>query len=81
MKMKRKTVLCAAIAALVAAAFLQANASKETLDSLMMQNVEALADNENGSSVFCQGYGSVHCPTTNHYVKVIYSGFSLDEDF
>lgn len=49
-------------------------------ESLIMQNVEALADNEFPSgNQACLGSGSLNCPIGNYKVKYIIQGRSLGE--
>lgn len=51
--------------------------SKERLDDLFLNNVEALAIGEGAIPVHCYGSGSVDCPS-GAKVKFVISGFGLD---
>lgn len=51
--------------------------SKERLDDLFLNNVEALATGEDNVPVHCYGSGSVDCPS-GAKVKFVISGFGLD---
>lgn len=48
------------------------------LNSLSLQNVEALANGETPNYTFCIGAGSVDCPIQHDKVKYVSQGFSLD---
>lgn len=48
------------------------------LNSLSLQNVEALASGETPIYTSCIGTGSVDCPIQHDKVKYVSQGFSLD---
>lgn len=52
----------------------------ENVKSLVLQNVEALADDEFPSSqTGCSGTGSLDCPSYHNKVKYVIRGYSLEE--
>ena len=65
--MKKKILFIALFLAAVAASF-QWSVEHENLDSLMLENIEALASGEGHVSIDCLGSGSVDCPIS--HVKV-----------
>lgn len=67
--MKKKSLFVALILVAAIASF-QWSAKRKNLDSLMLENVEALAEGEEDVVIDCFDIGSVDCPYTN--VKVYY---------
>ena len=59
----------------------QFSSEKEELQSLMLENIDALASGEGGTIIHCVGSGSVDCPITHVKVYVIGSGYSLEESY
>ena len=51
----------------------------ENLDTLLLDNVEALAAYEQDMPHTCLGSGSVDCPISKVKVKYVFSGYSLEE--
>ena len=51
-----------------------------TVNNVLLENVEALANPENKLPVFCTETGSVVCPGTGKGVETVYEGYSLDPD-
>ena len=49
----------------------------ESLDNLLLENIEALAAGETGSGGACVGRGSVVCPLTKEGVEHVYIYYSL----
>lgn len=47
----------------------------QTIDSLLLQNVEALAGDENFSYTFCVGTSSVDCPINHSKVEYLIQGY------
>ena len=45
------------------------------LDSLSLQNVEALAEGEEYTHISCIGVGSLDCPVNHSGVKYIFKGY------
>ena len=72
--MKRKIFFAALILVAVVASF-QWGIKRENLDSLRLENVEALANGESEISLDCFGFGSVDCPHSD--VKVYFVGGML----
>jgi len=69
--MKKKVLFIGLALAAITAAF-QSDSQKKNLESLMLENVEALASGEWGAEAHCYGSGSVDCPVT--HVKVYFVG-------
>ena len=65
--MKKKILFTVLFSAAVVASF-QLGAEHEKLDSLMLENIEALASGEEAELINCIGIGSVDCPID--HVKV-----------
>lgn len=54
--------------------------SKEKVENaLFLENVEALAGGESHVPVNCMGSGTVDCPITHVKVKVVATGYSLED--
>lgn len=52
--------------------------STKQLDSLILQNIEALAENEYPSGyIDCTGNGSADCPINRFKVKYVIEGYNL----
>lgn len=49
--------------------------SSEEVDTLLLDNIEALAAGEEGSTAMCVGNGSVYCPITHLTVMRVYEPF------
>ncbi|WP_308553951.1 NVEALA domain-containing protein [uncultured Mediterranea sp.] len=81
--MKKKTTMFIALASVMLGvgygAISQKDDSKNT-DSILLENVEALASDESGGPHHCLGIGCVDCPINHTKVEVVYSGWSLLED-
>ncbi len=46
--------------------------TKKSQDTLLLQNVEALASGEGPSQIHCYWRGSVDCPVSHDKVEVVY---------
>ncbi|MDE6217145.1 NVEALA domain-containing protein [Bacteroides sp.] len=66
----KKKILFVALFLVATVASFQMGTKHEKLDSLMLENIEALASGEGGTRYDCFGIGSVDCPL-NH-VKVYF---------
>ena len=53
--------------------------SPKRVNSLFLQNVEALAGGEHVTNLGCLGDGSVDCPINHIKVEYVVQGFSLGE--
>lgn len=77
----KKKILFVALVLVAAAASFQWSTKQEKLDSLMLENIEALAsmESDDGGFVACYGKGSVDCPIANVKVYIVKksSGYSL----
>lgn len=72
---KLKFVGAIAVIAIAAYSFVQVKRS-EPLDGFLLENIEALAAGESGTSGVCVGSGSVVCPLTKdnvEHVRIYYS--------
>lgn len=69
--MKKKSLFVALILVAAIASF-QWSAKRKNLDSLMLENIEALAEGEENADIVCIGIGSVDCPRTNEKVYFVY---------
>ena len=54
---------------------------KEDLQSLMLENIDALASGEGGIIPYCVGIGSVDCPINHVKVYAVTSYYSLEEHY
>lgn len=77
--MKKKILFIGLVLAVITAVSFQLKSKKGNLDSLMLENMEALASGEGSSITRCFGSGSVDCPTT--HVKVYIVGYRSLENF
>lgn len=59
----------------VAGVFLYSSSEKEQPNSIVLENIEALANNENDDPIICIGYGTVRCPINGVEVEYIFSGY------
>lgn len=75
----KKRVLFVTLILAAAIASSQWSAKRKNLDSLMLENIEALAGGEEDINATCFGTGSVDCPIANakvYYVR-IYENYAL----
>lgn len=56
--------------------YMKANRN-ETTSSLLLNNIEALAANEEEGDAYCIGSGSVDCPIDHSKVKYVFEPYSL----
>ncbi len=63
---------------LIITVFIYSNSKKEGMNNLLLENIEALADEEYDSTAKCYGRGSVDCPYTDIKVKYVMEGYSLE---
>ena len=73
MKKYLKAIGCFPI--FVLAVFLYFREQPYKLDSLSLQNVEALAEGEEYTHISCIGVGSLDCPVNHSGVKYIFKGY------
>lgn len=76
--MKKKALLIGTMAIAMVMSYEVISQNKEKTDSLLLENIEALASGEWDSKVHCAGLGSVDCPITHTKVEYYLHGFSLD---
>lgn len=76
MKNKMKIIGAIAVIAIIVYSYVQVNNS-EPLDDFLLENIEALAAGESGTSGVCVGSGSVVCPLTKDKVEHVYISYSL----
>ena len=70
---QKKTIGCFAIFVLAVFSYFREQSYK--LDSLSLQNVEALAEGEEYTHISCIGVGSLDCPVNHSGVKYIFKGY------
>lgn len=68
----KKKILFVALFLVATVASFQMGTKHERWDSLMLENIEALASGEGGVRYECVGFGSVDCP--HNHVKVYIVG-------
>ena len=73
MKKFLKAIGCFAIFVLAVFSYFREQSYK--LDSLSLQNVEALAEGEEYTHISCIGVGSLDCPVNHSGVKYIFKGY------
>ncbi len=71
MKNKMKFAFIVVIAVLVIAAWSMVNNRPASINSLLLDNIEALADGESVNG-HCVGVGSVDCPYNGNKVLMVY---------
>lgn len=76
MKMKNLFIGLFLVAAIVAS--LQINSEKASLESLMLENIDALASGEWDKPAHCVGTGSVDCPINHVKVYFVAGQYSLE---
>ena len=54
--------------------------SNSVRDDLLLKNVEALANIENGWPLICDDSGNLTCPDNGKKVGAVYNGYSLGPD-
>lgn len=64
---------------IVAVLFVKYSLKESQVNSLLLDNIEALADDEHDTPTNCVGSASVDCPVTKVKVKYVFSGYSLEE--
>ena len=75
MKRKMKLLGILVVSAIAILGYAETTHS-ESLDNLLLENIEALAAGESGSDGQCLGSGSIVCPLTNQgvaHVQIYYS--------
>ena len=70
MKCKMKIILVSVAVVVSIIGYCKIHQS-ENLNTLLLKNVEALADDEDFGRIDCFGLGSVDCPIT--HIKVVYA--------
>lgn len=76
MKSKMKLLGILAVSAIAILGYTETIHS-ENLDNLLLENIEALAAGESGSSGACVGSGSIVCPINQVGVAHVYNYYSL----
>lgn len=76
MKRKMKLLGILAVSAIAILGYAEATHS-ENLDSLLLENIEALAAGESGVNSKCYGSGSIVCPINKEGVAHVYNYYSL----
>ena len=76
MKIRSKFVLLSVCAILSVVGYGRIHQS-ENLNTLLLENVEALEDYEDSAYIECYLHGSVDCPINHVNVKYVYAPYSL----
>lgn len=77
--MKKNVFLAALVVLSAAVVFIKAE-SKETPNTLLLENIEALASDDEWVAGGCLGVGDLSCPRTEYKVEFIdYVTYSLSE--
>lgn len=79
--MKKKVLLISLFLVATVVASFQFSSEKENLQSLMLENIDALASDEWGGTPRCIGSGSVDCPIANVKVYAVGGPYSLEESY
>ena len=79
--MKKKVLLISLFLVATVVASFQFSSEKENLQSLMLENIDALASDEWGGTPSCIGSGSVDCPNSSVKVWAIIGPYSLEESY
>lgn len=79
--MKKKVLFISLFLVATVVASFQFSSEKENLQSLMLENIDALASGEWGGAIRCVGSGSVDCPHDHVKVYVIGTYYSLEESY
>ncbi len=76
MKRKMKLLGILVVSAIAILGYVQTTHS-ESLDDLLLENIEALAAGESGDDSKCVGRGSVVCPLTKEGVEHVHIYYSM----
>ena len=87
MKNMKKKVLATLLVGAMAASLLAGcgttvettGSSEKTESALLMENIEALAGGESHVPMHCVGFGTVDCPINHEKVKIVATGYSLED--
>ena len=77
MKNMKKKVLLAGMSLLVMTIVCYGSFHEEK--TLLMENIEALAGGESHVPMHCVGSGTVDCPINHEKVKIVATGYSLED--
>lgn len=76
--MKKKILFIGLFLVAAIVASLQFSSERASLESLMLENIEALASGEWDPSAHCVGRGSVDCPANHVKVYFVAGQYSLE---
>lgn len=74
--MKKKIFVISSVLLLLVASYYN-YPEKRVADSLLLENIEALAVGESGVPVHCVDWGTVDCPIKKVKVRMVASGYNL----
>lgn len=77
--MKRKLLFIGLFLVVTIAASIQINTERDSLENLILENIDALASREGSSNVRCIGSGSVDCPIIDAKVYLVQGYYSLED--
>lgn len=78
MKRYLKMIVSVTFVLITSITIYQSHYGVSKLDDLLLDNVEALAQDESDIKVGCIGIGSVDCPKNHTKVRFVLSGYSLE---
>lgn len=82
MKNMKRKVLLAGMSLLVMTMVCYCSFHEEKIESaLLMENIEALAGGESHVPMHCVGSGTVDCPINHEKVKMVATGYSLEDSY
>lgn len=76
--MKKKILLLAVCMAALCTYVGLSYIPDSTTDPFVLENIEALAADEVGPDVYCDGIGCVDCPINHVKVEYVWGSYSLD---
>ncbi|WP_418697106.1 NVEALA domain-containing protein [Bacteroides sp.] len=77
--MKKKVLFIGLFLIVTIAVSFQFSAKRNNLESLMLENIDALASGEWETTPRCTGSGSVDCPATHVKVYFVTGVYSLED--
>lgn len=69
--MRKKILFAGLFLVTITTVTFYSHSRKKDLGSLMLENIEALASGESGTTTYCLGTGSVDCPITHVKVEFV----------
>lgn len=76
--MKGKLLGCIVVIAAIMVIKSNVFTKKEAINSLALENIEALAAGEDSNKNYCLGVGDITCPRTGEKVLIVNQKFNLE---